>query len=156
MVDLYNPTLIAALIGWAIAQSTKIILNAIKYKRFIPERIFGAGGMPSSHASTVCALATVVCRICGPASVEFALAVTLALVVMYDAAGVRRAAGMHAQELNKMKQIVYEFEQRESPEDQDFKEIMEIHTLKEYLGHTPIEVICGAVLGIFIGLAIGI
>ncbi|MCL2086908.1 MAG: divergent PAP2 family protein [Oscillospiraceae bacterium] len=152
-MEFFNPTLIAAILSWAAAQSTKLIINAVKYRKFVPERIFGAGGMPSSHASTVSALTTVIYRLTGAESVEFALSLTLALVVMSDAAGVRRAAGLHAKELNRIRHIVAEFENNH-PEEKNVEEIMEIQTLKEYLGHTPLEVICGAALGITIGFLV--
>ncbi len=97
--------------------------------------------MPSSHSSTVCALATSVARTSGLQSPVFAVAFLLAFVVMYDAMGVRRAAGEQAKVINKIAEL-----QEEKNEDFFVKE------LKELIGHTPIEVIAGAALGIFIGL----
>ena len=93
--DQFNVMLIAAIVGWLSAQLLKTIIYVITNKKFNAERIIGAGGMPSSHSATVCALAITTSRICGITSPEFALAMVLGLVVMYDACGVRRAAGLH-------------------------------------------------------------
>lgn len=166
MGDFYNPALLAGIVGWAIAQIIKMAVHAIKYRKFNLERIWGSGGMPSSHSATVCALSVVVARTCGFGSSEFALAMTLSLIVMYDATGVRRAAGLHARELNRLREIVYDREDeqealeaikavKEEAKDSSIPKVTEIDNfkkLKEYLGHTPLEVICGALLGIIVGL----
>lgn len=169
MKEFYNAPLFGAVVSWVLAQLIKTVFYIIKHRTFNPERIMGAGGMPSSHSATVCSLAIIISRIDGIKSVEFALAMVLALVVMYDATGVRRAAGLHAKEINRLRRIVNEYENSEdldSAENFDFnllsnKKIEEItereeelKELKEFLGHTPIEVLCGAVLGILIGMII--
>jgi acid phosphatase family membrane protein YuiD len=133
----------AAFLSWMISQGIKTILTLINTKKFVPERIFGAGGMPSAHSAMVCSLAISIARKCGPTSPEFALAVAFAAVVMYDAMGVRRAAGEQAKVINRMVDI---WEQKGS--DVSEKE------LKEYLGHTPMEVLAGAMVGILVGIAI--
>lgn len=141
----YNYVLISAVVSWFAAQFIKTAIYAIKYRTFNPERLFGSGGMPSSHSALVCAATLSCCRLEGPESVSFAVMFLVAVVVMYDAMGVRRAAGLHARELNRLRQIVFE-------NDGDVTE--KTKKLKEYIGHTPFEVLGGALLGIFIALLI--
>lgn len=158
-----NAALIVPLISWLSAQIIKLIIHAIKYRTFNPERLFGAGGMPSSHSSTVCSLAIIVSRIEGFDSTFFALSMILAMITMYDAMGVRRAAGLHAKQINRLRHIVDELDEEildkidekldEGPEGDDEDEEDDRKELKEYLGHTPIEVLCGALLGIIVAMA---
>lgn len=157
--DQFNVVLLVAVIGWVAAQLLKTISYAIKYKTFNPERIWGAGGMPSSHSALVSALAIATARVEGIGSTEFALAMALALVVMYDACGVRHEAGRHAREINRLRKIVGKLDD-EVVEKLD--EEIDIETeqqdemgkdLKEFLGHTPFQVICGSLLGILIAMA---
>lgn len=136
-----DSVLVTCLLSWFTAQLIKVIHTIIKSKRIDFRRFIGSGGMPSSHSSFVTSLATAVGIEKGFLGSEFAIATVLALVVMYDAAGVRRAAGQQAKILNK---IVEEWEKA------DFA-----HTdkrLKELLGHTPKEVFVGALLGILLAL----
>lgn len=158
--DQFNVMLIAAILGWVSAQLLKTIIHVITTKKFSAERIFGAGGMPSSHSATVCALAITASRIYGITSSEFALSMVLALVVMYDACGVRRAAGLHAREINRMRKILDKLDD-ETIERLDEEIDIELDSgendgvtkdLKEFLGHTPLQVLCGALLGIIIGM----
>ncbi|WP_312201193.1 divergent PAP2 family protein [Anaerospora hongkongensis] len=133
-----NVILMTAFTAWAIAQILKTITAFWKHEKFKAERLVGAGGMPSSHTSLVVSLAAAIGFHDGVESSLFAVAVILASIVMYDAAGVRRAAGKQAKVLNKL-----------------MKELKTDHTvhdtrLKELLGHTPLEVLAGAVLGFFI------
>ncbi len=153
---LSNKVLIAALLSWFSAQLIKTVLCFIKTKKFNMERVFGAGGMPSSHSSTVCALAVMVARVEGYASTSFAIVFLLAAIVMYDAMGVRRAAGEQAKVLNKM--ILLDWQNLFSPEtsDNEENETTSEKALKEFLGHTPLEVLAGAMLGILIALLIPI
>ncbi|HEX3027659.1 MAG TPA: divergent PAP2 family protein [Clostridia bacterium] len=139
---LKNYILVSAVVSWMLSQVIKTILTLISTKRFDTERIFGAGGMPSAHSAMVCALLMGIARKCGPSSPEFALAVAFAAVVMYDAMGVRRAAGEQAKILNK---LVDKWEE-------DGTEITD-KDLKEHLGHKPVEVLAGALLGILVSLA---
>jgi acid phosphatase family membrane protein YuiD len=141
---LTNTILMAALISWMSSQLIKTALTLFSTKRFDVERIFGAGGMPSAHSAMVCSLAMGIANKCTVASPEFAFAVAFAGVVMYDAMGVRRAAGEQAKVINKM---VDAFEKNEGSDISD-KE------LKEYLGHTPVEVLAGALLGIIVWMII--
>ena len=136
-----DSVLVTAVIAWFLAQVLKVIFVLIKDKKIDFNRFIGAGGMPSSHSSFVVSLAMGVGLVSGFSSTAFAISVVLALVVMYDAAGVRRAAGQQARILNK---IVEEWGK------EDFKNTEK--KLKELLGHTPVEVFAGAVLGILIAL----
>ena len=132
---IYIPTLL-----WIAVQCFKLITDIIKTRKFNFKRILGAGGMPSSHTAIVVSLATLIGKDVGVDTPIFALAVIMSLVVMYDAAGVRRAAGKQASLLNK---IV------ETPGMSG----LEVHEkLVEVLGHTPLQVIVGAILGIVVGL----
>lgn len=158
-----NLVLLSAIISWLAAQIIKVVVYAIKFKTFNPERIVGAGGMPSSHSSTVCALVIAVSKAQGIASTEFALAMVLAMIVMYDATGVRRSAGLQAKEINRIRRIVDELDEEhvdkleEKIEDESEKDSgEETKDLKEMLGHTPLEVLCGALLGIIIAMLIPI
>ncbi|MCL2019322.1 MAG: divergent PAP2 family protein [Oscillospiraceae bacterium] len=157
MFNLYNVPLIAAVASWFIAQLIKNIDYIIRKKRINTERLFGAGGMPSSHSAAVCALSSSLAVIYGFESPFFALSAILALIVMYDASGVRRAAGMHAREINKIKDVIEELEGEERSGIAGIGEINKENIdekkehLKEFLGHSPLEVFFGAFLGIIVG-----
>ena len=142
----YNYVLLTAVVSWFSAQIIKTIIHLIRYRTFNPERLFGAGGMPSSHSALVCSTTLAVSRKIGTNSVEFAVMFILAVVVMYDAMGVRRAAGLHAKEINRINKTIEE-SANDNKQD-DYKE------LKEYLGHTPFEVLGGALLGILISMIV--
>ncbi len=140
--DIFKESVIlTALIAWFIAQSLKVIFVCIKHKKIDFRRFIGSGGMPSSHSSTVTALCIAVGLTEGFSSAVFAVSFILALVVMYDAAGVRRAAGQQAKILNKIIEDWGKANYRETEKK-----------LKELLGHTPVEVFAGALLGIAIAL----
>ncbi len=156
--DEINVILVIAVISWVLAQVIKTVLDLIKTKKFSAERLTGAGGMPSAHSATVCSLAIATCRVSGLCSAEFALSMVLAMVVMYDATGVRRAAGLHAKEINRLRRVVNELDEefmdRFDDKIDDISDRGEdIKDLKEYLGHTPLEVLCGALLGILVAMA---
>jgi acid phosphatase family membrane protein YuiD len=138
----HNKVLIAALAWWAIAQLVKVPINYAVQRKIDFRLWVSAGGMPSSHAALVCALATAVALQHGLDSAAFAICVALAMIVMYDATGVRQAAGKQAAILN---QIVDELFQGHP--------ISELR-LKELLGHTRIQVIIGALMGILGTLAL--
>ena len=104
--------------------------------------MIGSGGMPSSHSSTVCALATATAIQYGSESFAFAIAVIMAIIVMHDAMGVRRETGIQARVLNEMMALFKEMGTKMSAEDK----------LKEFVGHTPLQVWMGALLGIIVGL----
>jgi len=145
----YNYALTAGVLSWVAAQVIKTLLHFILTKKFRFERLLGSGGMPSSHSALVCASTMAICRQCGKDSAEFAVMSLVALIVMYDAMGVRRAAGLHAREINRMKKI---FEIKEITQGTESSK--KIKDLKEYLGHTPFEVLSGALLGIIIALVL--
>lgn len=140
---LENKILISAVLGWTIAQVLKTLIHLYFTKSFVAERLVGSGGMPSSHSATVCALSTAALIQYGVQSYEFAMASIFAIVVMYDAIGVRRETGIQAQIINEMMDLFNSMNKELSREDK----------LKEFVGHTPIQVLVGAILGILIGIA---
>jgi uncharacterized protein len=138
---LHNPILAPALTSWVLAQLIKLVLTLIFQRKFDLVRLFGSGGMPSSHSATVTTAAVTTGLVLGFDSVYFGIATVIALVVMYDAAGVRRAAGKQAKLLNELIENYYA------------EHYINQAKLKELLGHTPIEVLAGALLGIIVSLA---
>ena len=142
-----NYILTVSATAWILAQTLKILINTCINKKIDAERIFGAGGMPSSHSALVCAMVISTANLLGVTSNEFAFALILAGIVMYDAMGVRRATGQQAVVINKMLTSWVD-KSNLNYKESDFKK------LKELIGHTPFEVIGGAVLGIAIGLLI--
>lgn len=152
-----NPIISVGFISWISAQIIKTILHTIKYKSFNPERITGAGGMPSSHSSLVISVMIYTLRFKGVGSTEFAFALLLAGIVIYDALSVRYNAGLHAKELNKLRRIIDDLDDEISQlsgngDDPDIDELVNQKDLKEFLGHTPIEVLAGSMLGILISM----
>lgn len=141
---LENHILISAVCGWLVAQILKTIIHLYFTKSFVAERLVGSGGMPSSHSATVCALSTATALTCGIGSTEFAIACILAIIVMYDAMGVRRETGIQAKIINEMMELFNNMNHELSTEDK----------LKEFVGHTPLQVLVGAILGIIIALII--
>lgn len=139
-----NKILISSVLGWLVAQILKTLIHLYFNKNFDPERLVGSGGMPSSHSSTVCALAASSGLIYGLGSFEFAVTTMLAIIVMYDAMGVRRETGIQAKILNEMIDIFNNMNQKVSATDK----------LKELVGHTPLQVLAGAVLGIIIAFIV--
>ena len=140
---LRNPYFVVPLITWAIAQASKVIIDSVLQHRISVRRLATAGGMPSSHSALVVSLTTVIGRFQGVGTALFALSLIFSTVVMYDATGVRRAAGQQAMILNTLL-------------DDVFIAHRGIHQerLRELLGHTPIEVIAGAALGVILGLGL--
>ena len=132
----------AAFWGWFTAQAIKFVWQLLRHGKFRPERLVGSGGFPSSHTSFVIATTTAIYLKNGVTDL-FILSLVVSIVVMYDASGVRRQAGRQAQILN---QIVEYFSKRNIPVILKDREI----ALKELLGHTPVEVFGGLVLGILI------
>ncbi len=137
---LTNKCIYIPLLLWFVIQAYKVISDLIVNKRLNIKRIIGAGGMPSSHSAVVCSVAMLIGREYGFDSGIFALSVVMAFVVMYDAAGVRRASGKQARILNKI---------LDTP-GMSTVEVQE--KLIEALGHTPIQVFVGAAIGIAAGL----
>ena len=135
----------SAAAGWLIAQILKTLIHLTLTKQFVAERLVGSGGMPSSHSATVCAFATATALEYGGESFEFAIALLLAIIVMYDAMGVRRETGIQAKVLND---ILKTFA------DMGRSELSAYEKMKEFVGHTPLQVLAGAILGILISLGI--
>lgn len=144
MMDLLqNKALMASTLSWIVAQALKVVLSFWYDKRLDFRRFVSPGGMPSSHAASVSCLTVLVGKESGLRSTNLAIVVVFALIVMYDAAGVRRAAGRQAAVLNR---IVKEVRALKGLRNE---------RLRELLGHTPVEVIAGAALGIAVALVAG-
>ena len=135
-----NRVLVAAFLAWALAQISKIFYELIRQRKLVISRLVSSGGMPSSHSALVTGMATATGRELGVASPIFAVAVVLASIVLYDAAGVRRAVSIQARILNQMIEEAFQG----SP--------MAEKRLRELIGHTPVQVFVGAILGIGVGL----
>ena len=142
----WNYVLVTALISSIPSQMIKVLLNLIIVGKFIPERMWGAGGMPSAHSATVCAMVVATGRYCGTHSTLFAIALIVSIIVMYDAMGVRRETGEQAKVLNH---LLNEWIDQES----EILPFLGHKRLKEMVGHTPIQVLTGAVFGAAIGFA---
>ena len=141
---LSNEILVSAVAGWTVAPGLKTLIECWMNKSFSPERLVGSGGMPSSHSATVCALTVGAGLRCGVESFEFAISFILASVVMYDAIGVRQETGKQAKLLNMiMEQDFFKLD------NEQFQK-----RLKEFVGHTPLQVLAGGVLGILIAVAV--
>jgi len=140
---LENKILLTTLSSWVIAQTVKVIIGVIRQRRFDFRWLVGTGGMPSSHAAGASCLAASLGLKFGFNSVDFALAASFALVVMFDAQGVRRATGKQARILNKITQDIY------------WQGKINDKQLMELIGHTPIEVVAGCLLGIAIACFFG-
>ena len=137
---LQNDILIVSTLAWLFAQASKLLIVLLRERRLDLHSLSSAGGMPSSHSAVVVALATRVGINAGVGSTEFALAIIFAGVVLYDAAGVRRAVSVQGRILNRMLEEVIEY--------QRFNE----KRLLELLGHTPFEVFVGSLLGLLVAL----
>ena len=147
LIDLgTNFWLVSVISAWFIAQVLKFFTGVFKLKKFTTiEFLFGTGGMPSSHTAAVCAMVSACAIKCGFGSVEFAISALLAMIVMRDATGMRRQVGEHAKALNKI-----------------FEELAEAHNdpelthkaLAELVGHTPLQVAVGAILGFLVPVAL--
>lgn len=136
----YNKIFLTTVSAWLIAQAIKVLIGVISQRRFDFRWFIGTGGMPSSHASGASCLATAMGLTYGFESPYFALAAAFAIVVMFDAQGVRRATGKQARILNKITEDIY------------WKGKVPEGKLLELIGHTPIEVIAGLILGICVAI----
>lgn len=144
--------------SWFSAQLIKTVLTWLQYRELRAERLFGAGGMPSSHSALVCSMTLAMAKLVGFDSPLFGLTFAFAMVVMYDAMGVRRAAGEQAKVLNKIifsrmfdllnEEIDQSFDGQGGEERSEGTDHQK--ELKEYLGHTPLEVLGGMLLGVLI------
>jgi acid phosphatase family membrane protein YuiD len=140
----WNGVLLIALLACGLAQVTKFLVSLVRHQQWNPKVLVQSGGMPSSHAALVAALAVAVGQTWGWNGPEFAIAVVVALIVMYDASGVRLAASRHARLLNQMVNTL----RREHAEFQDQ------NPLYEPLGHTPVQVLAGGLLGVTVALIV--
>lgn len=139
---IHNKCLTVPIILWCIVQILKFFIELIRNKKVDLKRLVGAGGMPSSHSAIVCSLASCIGKEYGFDSGLFAIALIFAFVVMYDACGVRRAAGKQASILNKI---------LDTP-GMSTVEVQE--KLIEALGHTPVQVFVGAFIGFVVGVLV--
>ena len=138
-----NRILVTGILAWAISQTLKVIFELVFHRSFSLERLFGDGGFPSSHSATVTSVAIMVGFTCGWASPEFAIAFILAIIVMHDAMGVRLETGKQAKAINQMMEMFQSLDSSElTPEEK----------LKELVGHTPIQVFSGFILGILVAV----
>lgn len=144
---LHNTVFMTSASAWAIAQIIKTIIDFAVSGTLKPERLVGSGGMPSCHSATVSSLATITLLVYGGNSFQFAIACMLAIIVMYDARGVRRETGTQAVIINEIMEYL------SNPLDENHKipEFSE-EKLKELVGHTPLQVLCGAILGILVAI----
>ena len=160
-----NYVINVSFLSWFLAQVTKTLLVLLVEHKLKLERMVGAGGMPSCHSAFVCSLTVAMAKVQGFSSPLFALTLAFAAIVMYDAMGVRRAAGEQAKVINKMifsfkdinkifgmigKEIEEAFNDELENNNDSIEDIAEHKTMKEYLGHTPLEVLGGALLGILV------
>ena len=145
---LSNRILVCGVLGWAVAQILKTLIYAMLNNEFRLERMFGDGGMPSAHSATVSSMATAAAIVYGFGSFEFAISVMLAIIVMHDAMGVRMETGKQGKVLNEMIDFL-----RTEGFVEAFKKNDKMYefweaSLKEFVGHTPIQVAAGCILGI--------
>jgi acid phosphatase family membrane protein YuiD len=140
-----NKVLISGISGWVIAQILKTIIYAVINRKVRVKRLVGDGGMPSSHSATVTALAVTCALEYGLGSFEFGVTIILAFIVMHDAMGVRKETGKHAVILNDVIEFIETMGKDLSPEEK----------LKEFVGHSPLQVIVGAGLGLAVAFIIG-
>ncbi len=143
LIDLVtNPFLLTGIMSWFLAQVLKTILYAIINKKWDWGRLFGDGGMPSGHSATVTSMATIIGLACGFDSVVFAISGILAVIVCHDATGVRLETEKQAYLINELVNAFAELSGDKLPEVK----------LKEFVGHTPIQVLAGIMLGLITGV----
>lgn len=149
----YNYIMVSSAAGWILAQVIKVIIEVCRTKKFTFDRIYGPGGMPSSHSAMVTAAAVAAVRQLGIGDPLTAVTILLAMVVMYDAMGVRREAGNHAHQLNLLKDILQTSSTWDKLSEDEKKQIQD-KQFKEILGHTPLQVLAGIILGVILALVI--
>ena len=139
----FNRILLIVFIAWFVTQTIKLIVYWIINKKFVPERFFGDGGMPSSNSAVVASLATAIGLNSGWGSPLFAVAAILAVIVMHDATGVRQETGKQARVINDLVKMLQAKERGE---------LTPAETLKEFVGHTGPQVLVGMLCGILIAV----
>jgi len=138
--DLFtNKLLIVPVISWALAQIIKTIIHMVVNKDFVAERLIGGGGMPSAHSATVCSLCTITALNYGCGGFEFAISAIFAIVTMYDAMNVRWETGKQGAAINDLIEAFNRLNKEQIGPDKAFKEL---------IGHSPLQVLAGAILGI--------
>ena len=146
LVDAFtNPIIIVPTISWMIAQVLKAVINALVNKKFSLDRLFGDGGMPSGHSATVMALASMCGIEVGFGTPLFAVTAILAIIVMHDATGVRRETGKQASVIIGIATVIGEYFSEVDKKVKDEK-------LKVMVGHSPLQVVIGAILGVLVAL----
>lgn len=140
---LSNQILVTGAVAWAVSQVLKILIYLFVTKEFVLERLFGDGGMPSSHSATVTSVALTSGLVCGWKSPTFAVAAILAIIVMHDAMGVRLETGKQAKAINEIIEHIL---------NDDAVDLTPDKVLKEFVGHTPLQVLAGFCLGVIIAL----
>ena len=139
LVELFqNPIVITGLTSWFFAQLLKTIIHIFIYKKLDLGRLFGDGGMPSGHSATVTSIAIMIALLHGTGSTEFAIAAILAIIVCHDATGVRLETEKHAYIINELVKAFSELSEEKLPEVR----------LKKFVGHTPVQVLAGIILGV--------
>lgn len=138
-----NPIIDCGLLAWFLAQLIKVVLELILLRRWEPKRFVSSGGMPSSHSALVVACAAAIGKLYGLDGPVFALAAIVAAIVMYDACNVRRSAGDTAKLVNQILAHVEKLTAEDFADD-----------LREVMGHTPLQVLMGALLGLGVGLLV--
>jgi len=142
LLDIFgNKILIVSMLSWFVAQLLKFIINSVVYKKVSLERLWGDGGMPSGHSATVSSLAAMCGWLYGFDGIVFGMSAIFAIVVMHDATGVRREAGKHATSIKEIADIINDMLAGET-------EQIRTEKLKEFVGHTPLQVLFGSLLGI--------
>lgn len=144
---LQNRILITGACAWAVSQVLKILIHMIIHREFVLERLFGDGGMPSSHSATVTSVAVTAGLECGLGSAVFGVAAIMAIVVMHDAMGVRLETGKQARAINEIIEHLLNADAVDLTPDQ---------VLKEFVGHTPLQVAAGFLLGLVIALVMNL
>lgn len=138
LIDLItNPFLVTGVSSWFVAQAAKTVIYAIANKKLDLTRMYGDGGMPSGHSATVTSLAVFAALVHGTASFEFAISALLAIIVCHDAMGVRLETGKQAMVINELIKAFEVFGTEQLPEVK----------LKEFVGHTPVQVMAGILVG---------
>lgn len=139
LIDIFtNPFLVTGLSSWFFAQLIKTVLHAIINKKLDMGRLFGDGGMPSGHSATVTSMAVIIGLVCGFRTVDFAISFMLAVIVCHDATGVRRETEKQAFLIDELVKAFSELSEEKLPEVK----------LKKFVGHTPIQVLAGILLGL--------
>ena len=140
-----NHMLIVPILSWAIAQILKIFTHLVVEKKFVLKRLISDGGMPSAHSATVISLAAICGWTQGFSSAAFAISMILAVVIMRDAVGVRRESGVNAS-------IIKLLAKRSNSQLKEGEEYIKTDMLKELVGHTPLQVACGCVIGLCVSI----